>query len=97
MHLNSLQRKIVIASAIIFVAMGLYPPWTYTLDSKSGLHETHSAKPAGYSLIVAPPAPERTSSAFGVRLDLVRLLVQWLVLGVATGGAIVIAKGSREE
>ncbi|MCF8051403.1 MAG: hypothetical protein K9L59_09220 [Desulfobacterales bacterium] len=93
MTLNPKQVKVVIASAAIFIAMGLCPPWTYTLDSES----IHREKPAGYALIIAPPAPERKAPAFGVRLDISRLLVQWLVLGAATVGAVLLVKEPRVE
>jgi hypothetical protein len=83
----------VIASAAIFIAMGLSPPWTYTLDIQS----IHREKPAGYALIIAPPTPEKDAPAFGVRLDISRLLVQWLVLAAATGRAVLLANGPRAE
>jgi hypothetical protein len=51
--------------------MGLFPPWTYTLDAES----IHREKPAGYTLIIALPAPEARAAAFGVRLDISRLFV----------------------
>ncbi|MBI5044058.1 MAG: hypothetical protein HZC10_09595 [Nitrospirae bacterium] len=93
MTLNSKQLKVVIAAAVIFIVMGLYPPWIYTLDVES----IHSEKPAGYALIIAPPTPEKNAPAFGVRLDISRLLLQWLVLGAATVGAVLVAKGPRME
>ena len=93
MTLNPKQLKVVIASAVIFIAMGLYPPWIYTLDATS----IHREKPAGYALIIAPPTPEKNEPVFGVRLDISRLLVQWLVLGAATVGAVLVAKGPRVE
>ena len=93
MNLNPMQVKIVIASAAIFIAMGVFPPWIYTLDAES----IHREKPAGYALIIAPPPPERKAPAFGVRLDISRLLVQWLVLGAATVGAVLLAKEPRVE
>jgi hypothetical protein len=93
MTLNPKQLKIVTASCIIFVAMGLCPPWTYTIDIQS----VHREKPAGYALIIDPPLPETNAPAQGVRLDVFRLLLQWLVLAGATGGAVLLAKGSRTK
>lgn len=106
MTLNRKQLGIVIASAVVFIAMGLYPPWTYTVDyaesssiggGSSRSSEVHSKKPAGYALIVAPPTPEQEGARFGVRLDISRLVVQWIVLAAATGGAVLLAKGPRSE
>jgi len=93
MTLNSKQLKIVIASAAIFIAMGLYPPWIYTFDARS----IHSENPAGYGLIVDPPKPEKVKPRFGVRLDISRLLVQWIVLVAATAGTVLLVKGPRGE
>jgi hypothetical protein len=86
--LNRLQARILIASAALFIAMGLFPPWTYTFDYQSA----HSEKPAGYSMIIVPPASEEDSPLYGVHLDMPRLMVQWLVLSVATAGAVLVAK-----
>jgi hypothetical protein len=90
-NLNLIFREPLIVSSVLFIAMGIYPPWTYTLDAS----EIHRKKPAGYSLIIAPPAPERNGTAHGVQLDLSRLLLQWLILGAATGGALLLSKWPR--
>ena len=71
MTLSPKQIRILVASAVIFIAMGLFPPWTYTLDAES----SHREKPAGYTLIIALPAPEARAAAFGVRLEISRLFV----------------------
>lgn len=85
---NPKQIRILIVAGVFFVAMGIFPPWTYTLDAKS----IHREKPAGYALIVSPPSPENDAPAFGVRLDISRLLIQWLVLIVATGGLLLLTR-----
>ena len=88
MTFNPKQLRILLAAGVIFVAMGIFPPWTYTLDAQSIHHE----KPAGYAFIVSPPNPEKDSPAFGVRLDISRLLIQWLVLVAATSGLLLLAR-----
>lgn len=88
MAINPLQRKILVAAALLFVAAGACPPWTYTLDAQS----FHRERPAGYALIMTPPAPEQNVPAFGVKLDVSRLIVQWLALAALTGGALLLAK-----
>ena len=57
MNLNGKQRKIVIVGVVLFVLMGLIPPWTYTLDAQS----IHREKPAGYALIISSPGPEKNA------------------------------------
>ncbi|MGI2098566.1 hypothetical protein [Shewanella glacialipiscicola] len=88
MTFNPKQFRILIAAGMIFVGMGLIPPWTYTLDAQS----IHREKPAGYTLIIAPPNPEKDAPAYGVRLDIPRLLIQWIVLVAATGCLILLTK-----
>lgn len=88
MTCNPKQLRVLIAASVIFVIMGIFPPWTYTFDWGS----THSEKSAGYGLIVSPPNPEQDGPSFGVRLDISRLLVQWLVLVAATSGLILLTR-----
>lgn len=90
MTLNQRQRKIVIASAAVFIAMCLCPPWTYTFDIAS----VHRERPAGYALILEPPMPEFNAPSFGVRLDVSRLLIQLVALIVAAGTGLLVEKGS---
>jgi hypothetical protein len=87
--MNKMQKRIVIAGALIVILMGLIPPWTYTYS-----HSTPN--PAGYALIIAPPSPgarvEGASfRADGVELDFKRLLVQWVITGIATGIGFALA------
>ena len=88
MTFSSRQLKILIRFSFLLVAMGLYPPWTYTFDAQS----IHSEKPAGYDLIFTPPLPERDAPAFGVRMDISRLLIQWFVLAAATTAVVLLEK-----
>lgn len=88
MIFNPKQHRMLIAAGVIFVAIGIFPPWTYTLEAQS----IHREKPAGYAFIVSPPNPEENAPAFGVQLDIPRLLIQWLVLVAATGGLLLLAR-----
>lgn len=87
MILNEKQRKVVILGIVLFILMGLFPPWIYTLNAQSINRE----KPAGYALIISPPEPEKNAVAFGVKIDISRLIVQWLVLATATGFGVFMA------
>jgi hypothetical protein len=93
MIFNDKQHKIMIVGVVLFVFMGLFPPWTYTLDAQS----IHREKPAGYALIVSPPGPERDAPAFGVRIDISRLIVQWLILGAATSLGVFMTRTQKKE
>lgn len=81
------KKKILIVAATLFVLTSIVPPWQYTED-RNGESGFHSKKPAGYSLILAPPEPERgsfRSEYYGVQIDFGRLFLEWAVLAVATG------------
>lgn len=93
MILNDKQRKIVIVGVVLFILMGLFPPWTYTLDAQS----IHREKPAGYALIISPPGPEKNAPAFGVKIDISRLIVQWLVLAATTGLGVFMTRTQDKE
>jgi hypothetical protein len=85
--MNKIQKRIVVTGALIVILMGLIPPWTHTRSFRSADNRT---KPAGYFLIFTPPSPERGAAA-GVDLDFKRLLVQWIITGIATGMGFALA------
>jgi len=93
MNLNVKQRIIAIVGVVLFVLMGLIPPWTYTFDARS----IHSEKPAGYALIISPPVPEKDGLAFGVKIDISQLIIQWLVLAAVTGLGVFITRTQDKE
>ena len=88
MTLNKRQMLAFRWGVALIVLMGVFPPWVYTFDARS----VHSRKPAGYYFILTPPTPENTSQAYGVRLDVSRLLVQWLVVATSVAGFFLISK-----
>ena len=93
MTINSKQLKILILSIALFIVIGLYPPWIYTFNAKS----IHSEKPAEYALIIEPPEPEDYNNVrYGVRMDISRLVVQWLILCAATTGAMLLTREKRK-
>jgi len=93
MILNEKQRKVVIIGIVLFIIMGLFPPWIYTLNAESVNRE----KPAGYALIISPPEPEKNAVVFGVKIDISRLIIQWLVLAAATGFGVFVASQSNGD
>lgn len=78
------SKPIFIIAASLFILTCLFPPWQYTED-RNGRDGFHTHKPAGYALIVSPPTAEPDGYGFGVRMDSSRLLIEWAILGVATG------------
>lgn len=92
MSLNNKQRIIIIVGFVLFILMGLFPPWIHTLHFKSIYRE----KPAGYALIISPPKPERNTPVFGVKIDIARLFVQWSVVAAATGLGLLLARSKNK-
>ena len=77
----SIFRKIIL-TAVLFVAA--CPPWKYTAHGGS----FHSEKPAGHFFVFAPPRAEREGGAFGVSIDVSRLLIEWILLGSIAAWAL---------
>ena len=92
MNLNGRQSKIVIIGVVLFVLIGLMPPWTYTLD----LQSIHRETPAGYAWIFSSPVPEQDTLTFGIKIDSTRPVVQWLVLAAATGLGVFMTRAQTK-
>ena len=92
-YLNDRQRIIVVGGVILFVLMGLLPPWTQTWSHRS----SYNVSPLGYGLIVSPPVLEHSQEFSGVRIDLSRLIVQWLILTAVTILGVFIWPGPGES
>ena len=76
--LDSLQRKIVLVGIVLFILMGLIPPW------KEG--NAQYDHPLGYRLIVAPPELPNYLGQHNGRIDFGRLILQWILLAVGVAG-----------
>jgi hypothetical protein len=80
--MNRNQRFVALMGLIIFIGMGLIPPWIYEMPTLHGRVE----RPASYSSIFAPPNPlVEGYTVGGVRLDVQRLLIGWFVVSLSTG------------
>jgi hypothetical protein len=90
--LTALQRTSLGIGLALFLLASLFPPWVYTLQ-RPGIRVAH--RNAGYRLIFTPPAPKRESMLYGVALDVQRLVVEYLVVGV--GSAAFFFAGSRKR
>jgi hypothetical protein len=82
----NIQKIIIIIGALSIILLCLFPPWIRTFS----LMGIHSEKPAGYAFIVDPPAPEKDTGAFGVRIDTSRLLIQLAIVIVATSLGVLL-------
>jgi len=95
MGLNKNQRVIITIGVVVFVLMGLFPPWT-------SVHKSYSAEPSGYCFIGSPPRPYKYNNAglirtYKIKIDTTRLLIQWIVIIVASSGGVLIKGGRKDE
>jgi hypothetical protein len=81
----------------VILLMGIFPPWVRTFSVKA----SYSEKNAGYKFILTPPQPVPEESGFGhdffgIKLDVCRLCVQWVVVSVVTGGLILTFRDKKK-
>lgn len=92
MYINAKQKKIIATGVVAAILMCLIPPWKHTFKRSS----IYSEEPAGYYFILDPP--ERKSNlAFGLKLDLTRLSIQWVMILLGTGLGVFLTATTKEE
>ena len=95
----------MLVGTLLFVLTGLFPPWEHTFRDSAG----DVIEPAGYGFLMAPPDagppdrvkynPEKYRSIreyWGIRLDIVRLFVQWMIILVATICGLILTHDKRK-
>jgi hypothetical protein len=91
--MNKNQKKVIIVGLVLIVLMGLFPPWIHTFNVKA----VNIERAGNYGFMFSPPPPERNLSflnekLWGVRLDVSRLLIQWILVVVIVCGLVVLLK-----
>jgi hypothetical protein len=79
------------------MAIGLYPPWRVevaTTNLRACSHGSLFSPPQTVDIDFGSGAEPRSCRAIG--LDTVRLLVEWAVVALAVGGALVIQELHRQ-
>jgi hypothetical protein len=94
MWLNRRQRIVILAGLGAIVLMGAFPPWVYTFLGDGG---GFSEESAGYHFVASPPGKQKPYPAFGVRLDVARLLVQWAIVAAITGIGLLFPSKPRDD
>ena len=84
--LNKRQTTALWVGIILVALMCLFPPWLYTLQAPNMGQVTN---PAGYAFVFAPPERVVDASAFGIRVDTDRLLIQLLAVSIVTAGCVI--------
>lgn len=98
MALNKKQEKYIWIGLIIFILMGLFPPWIHLYVL--GLTRMYDYDPPvmgeaiytciGYGFILTPPADS-------LCVDLTRLIPQWLILAVITAWVVYLRRNKPPE
>ena len=80
--MNKVQRIAVLIGAMVFVSIGMVPPWRTVRGVYDGFPVY---KGAGYSLLYAPPES-------GASVDVPRLCIQWAILIVVVAVTVLLSK-----
>lgn len=95
-EMNLAQKRVAFIGIVLFTLIGLFPPWTYTID----LQSMHSERPAGSYFLFDPPAPRVLDTpslgvqwGSGVKLDVSSLAVRWVLVATVTCGLILVLRG----
>ena len=91
MVLNDKQRTVLIAGIAVFILMGLFPPWTLTVENDMFKAE----RPGHYGFIAVPPAPP--NDRLGLKLNFSRLAVQWIMVVMATGVGVFLTSNRSKQ
>jgi hypothetical protein len=94
MKVNYRLRLIAILAACAISLALVFPPWVYTFDH-NGSYGGHTTKPAGFSCVLSPPAPESPNPFYGVRIDATRLLIECLFILTTSGASWLLLTGGR--
>lgn len=84
--MDSPRKKLLCVGLAVIILMGIFPPWVSVLHGG----RVHIEKPAGYAFVFS--SPTTAGPRYGVRIDLTRLFLQWVIVAFVVGGGPVITK-----
>lgn len=73
--------------------MGLFPPWNHKLYYRVGKSNIETY--VGYGFIFSPPTPIQETRYWIPKLDVARLIFQWILVIIITIGLTVIFKDAE--
>lgn len=85
--MNLKQKIALLIGIIIIVLMGIYPPWC---DHYGNDATGRTTLFTGYSLFTIPPE-------YSVDIHYVRLVFQWAMVVIVTGGFLLIFKDKKKS
>jgi hypothetical protein len=98
-QLSTQQLKAIKVGVALIVLMGIFPPWRHTFRFPSAGGEFHSERPGDYYLIFALSKPPEDLVSYGwtTNIDFGRLVLQWVVVAVATFGGVFLLGQRKTE
>jgi hypothetical protein len=88
----SVARPTVVAAGLVLVlGMTLYPPWALQIRSEAGHVLSTTYK---YGWLFTPPTPDGDTSTIAT-VDWSRLLLEWVVAGIAIAGVVYLIQSPR--
>lgn len=88
--MNMKQKKVIWIGLIIFILMGLFPPWVSHYERFASQTGTTLYKADSYGFILFPPS-------YSAWVDLSRLIPQWLMLSVLTAWIVYLKRDQKPE
>ena len=90
--MNWRQRIALWIGLAAFSLLGLFPPWVFVFHSTQMQFE----RPMGMACIFNPPQPYEVGyGEGGTQIETTTLLVEWIVVTVATSGMYVSLKATK--
>ncbi len=81
------RRAILLTGIVLFVLMGMFPPWKETFQASGAFSEN----PKGYAFIAAPPKVQN-ERVQGMHINMSQLIVQWAMLAAGMGVGFFLSK-----
>lgn len=97
--MNMIRKVILISGLGVFVAFTLFPPWLYTAYVTGTRHSQgfRSEKDAGHHFIFTPPSPENDAPPFGTKIDVSRLVLEWVAVVAITGMVLLLNRFMTDD
>jgi len=93
MTLNKKQEKCIWIGLIIFILMGLFPPWVSMYETGNSITGDYAGvavySSSGYGFILSPPTRRPAW------VDLTRLIPQWIMLTVLTMWVVYLKRDKK--
>ncbi len=97
--MNVIRKVILISGLGVFVAFTLFPPWLYTAYVTGTRHSQgfRSEKDAGHHFIFTPPSPKNDAPPFGTKIDVSRLVLEWVAVVAITGMVLLLNRFMTDD